>query len=353
MTRNCEGLAIAKEFCGGTLNPVDCIIQIWWFLLGAVVGSFLNVVIYRLPRGESLVWPPSHCPMCRHPIRWFDNLPVLSWFLLRGRCRDCGAPIALRYPLVELLAALLTGSVAWKIAGGYWTLAKPGPLPGMSGVILDGLQTVAVASHLLTLVAVVAILWDRKAVPASLWWPAVALVLGATVLSGFSPVPTVFFGHSYISQQTWIAMAGSVLAAGLAELLGEIRLRQYIRCRERDDRAKKRPPLAGRDGSGGDRLEKVTPANFGRLADSPVGMPRHWDWMVAGVLWCVILPGIGGAIPALLALCLELTMWGPMLFRGKRTHGPPCYGAERWLRSRSVLLALWGTVVWGLVLLWG
>ncbi len=69
---------------------------------GLVVGSFLNVCIHRLPRGESIVWPGSRCPGCGAPIRWFDNLPVLSYVWLAGRCRACGTRIALRYPLVEL-----------------------------------------------------------------------------------------------------------------------------------------------------------------------------------------------------------------------------------------------------------
>jgi leader peptidase (prepilin peptidase) / N-methyltransferase len=74
-------------------------------LLGLVVGSFLNVVIWRVPRGESIVSPPSHCPACDRPIRPRDNVPVLSWLVLRGRCRACAEPISARYPAVELLTA--------------------------------------------------------------------------------------------------------------------------------------------------------------------------------------------------------------------------------------------------------
>lgn len=70
-------------------------------VLGLLIGSFLNVVIWRVPRGESVVRPPSHCPACGRPIRPRDNVPILSWLLLRGRCRDCGSPISGRYPLVE------------------------------------------------------------------------------------------------------------------------------------------------------------------------------------------------------------------------------------------------------------
>ena len=73
------------------------------FLFGAIVGSFLNVVVARVPAGESIVHPRSRCPACRTPIAWYDNVPVLSWMLLRGRCRACRAGISLRYPLVELL----------------------------------------------------------------------------------------------------------------------------------------------------------------------------------------------------------------------------------------------------------
>jgi leader peptidase (prepilin peptidase)/N-methyltransferase len=80
-------------------------------LLGLCAGSFLNVVIYRLPRGESLVAPPSHCPGCNTAIRPYDNVPVLSWLLLRGRCRQCRTEISARYPLVEALTAALAVAV--------------------------------------------------------------------------------------------------------------------------------------------------------------------------------------------------------------------------------------------------
>src|SRR5215210_489530 len=76
-------------------------------LAGLLVGSFLNVVAYRLPRGESLAHPRSRCPSCGEPIRPYDNIPVVSWLLLRGRCRHCGAPISARYPAVELATAVL------------------------------------------------------------------------------------------------------------------------------------------------------------------------------------------------------------------------------------------------------
>ncbi len=91
-------------------------IAAWVLLLGATVGSFLNVVIARVPAGESIVHPRSRCPRCRKAIAWYDNLPVVSWLLLRGRCRACAAPISLRYPFVELLAAA-AAFLAWRRHG--------------------------------------------------------------------------------------------------------------------------------------------------------------------------------------------------------------------------------------------
>src|SRR4051812_49527341 len=78
---------------------------------GLIIGSFLNVVAYRLPRGESVVFPASHCPSCDRPIKAYDNVPVLSWLWLRGRCRSCHTSISARYPIVEAVtpALLLAG----------------------------------------------------------------------------------------------------------------------------------------------------------------------------------------------------------------------------------------------------
>src|SRR5687767_15471835 len=84
-------------------------------VLGLILGSFLNVVAYRLPRGESLATPASRCPGCDTPIKPYDNVPVLSWLLLRGRCRACGTSIAWRYPLVELTTGVLMALVVLRL----------------------------------------------------------------------------------------------------------------------------------------------------------------------------------------------------------------------------------------------
>jgi leader peptidase (prepilin peptidase)/N-methyltransferase len=78
------------------------------FFFGAIVGSFLNVCIYRLPLGKSIVTPPSSCPKCGKRIKWYDNIPIFGWLMLGGKCRFCKNPISIRYPLIELLTGLLS-----------------------------------------------------------------------------------------------------------------------------------------------------------------------------------------------------------------------------------------------------
>jgi leader peptidase (prepilin peptidase) / N-methyltransferase len=89
-------------------------------VLGLVMGSFLNVCIHRLPRRESIVRPRSRCPACGKPLEWFDNIPVIGWIVLGGRCRYCRAPISVRYPIVELASAAAAVAIVW--------LTPPGPL---------------------------------------------------------------------------------------------------------------------------------------------------------------------------------------------------------------------------------
>jgi leader peptidase (prepilin peptidase)/N-methyltransferase len=97
----------------GTPRVLDFVTALWLGLIGACVGSFLNVVAYRMPRGMSVVWKPSHCPRCGHAIRARDNVPVLGWLLLRGRCRDCGGAISPRYAIVEAAMGLAFFALAY------------------------------------------------------------------------------------------------------------------------------------------------------------------------------------------------------------------------------------------------
>ena len=108
--------------------------------LGLLIGSFLNVVAYRLPRGESLLWPASHCPGCEQPIKPYDNVPVLSWLLLRGKCRNCETRISPRYPAIELLTAVAFGAIV--LLNGVdrqliWELPFAAMLIAVAGIDLE------------------------------------------------------------------------------------------------------------------------------------------------------------------------------------------------------------------------
>ena len=92
------------------------------FILGSVIGSFLNVCIYRLPMGESIVFPPSHCKSCGRAIRFYNNIPILSYLMLKGKCADCGSRISIQYPLVELLSGVALTSVYYKFGLSLDTL---------------------------------------------------------------------------------------------------------------------------------------------------------------------------------------------------------------------------------------
>jgi leader peptidase (prepilin peptidase)/N-methyltransferase len=108
--------------------------------LGLLIGSFLNVVAYRLPRGESLLWPASHCPGCEQPIKPYDNVPVLSWLMLRGKCRNCDTRISPRYPAIELLTAVAFGAIV--VLNGVdrdliWQLPFAAMLIAVAGIDLE------------------------------------------------------------------------------------------------------------------------------------------------------------------------------------------------------------------------
>lgn len=90
------------------MNSYAYLLDIFVFVLGTVIGSFLNVCIHRIPKGQSIITPPSHCPACNQPVRFFDNIPLISYLILRGKCRYCGYHIPLRYPVVEFLSGSLS-----------------------------------------------------------------------------------------------------------------------------------------------------------------------------------------------------------------------------------------------------
>lgn len=137
------------------------------FILGTILGSFLNVVIYRLPRRLSIVRPRSRCPHCQTPIQPFDNIPLVSFLILRGRCRTCRAPISWRYPVVETAAGLLLASL--------WVRFAPseGWVPFVAGAVFA-----------LMLVAVFFIDLDHQIVPNAITYPGLAIGLLLAIPQG-------------------------------------------------------------------------------------------------------------------------------------------------------------------------
>ena len=139
--------------------------------LGLTIGSFLNVVVHRVPAGESVVLPPSACPRCGHRIRPYDNVPVVGWLLLRGRCRDCGEPISSRYPFVELGTGLAFALVAWFVLAAL--------ADDRTVWVLPALLYLAAISIALTLIDV-----DVRRLPDAIVLPSYILVL--VLLAGAS-----------------------------------------------------------------------------------------------------------------------------------------------------------------------
>lgn len=158
------------------------------FVLGAVIGSFLNVVVYRLPKGESIVHPPSRCPVCGHRLGPLDLVPILSWLASRGRCRYCGAPVSARYPLVEALTGGLFALAAW---------LHPAPDAGL--VLIWAFTAFLIALSFIDI--------DHYVLPDGLTYGGLALGLAAAAVWGF-PV-------------SWgAAWQGALAAAGLLALIG-------------------------------------------------------------------------------------------------------------------------------------
>jgi leader peptidase (prepilin peptidase)/N-methyltransferase len=173
--------------------------------VGAVVGSFLNVVIHRVPLEESIVFPHSRCPQCGTAIRPYDNIPVVSWLVLRGRCRGCRAPISARYPAVEVLTAVLFALTFWLRSGLSW------------GLPFDLLFVAA-------LVALVFIDAEHMILPNAITYPGVAVALLARLL-----VPNLygagFLCAAYGCEKAWLAsllnaLAGALFGGGFLWLTG-------------------------------------------------------------------------------------------------------------------------------------
>jgi leader peptidase (prepilin peptidase)/N-methyltransferase len=174
---------------------VSSLLAVFVFILGAIAGSFLNVIIHRYPLHESIVFPPSRCPDCQTPIRWYDNIPLLSYFVLRGRCRHCRSGIAPRYLLVELANALF-----------YLALyLRTGPTIGF-------LMIAAIVSMT---IALIFIDLDIQILPDVIDLPGLAIGLGAAALGA---VP--FDSDLSVAATLQEAIIGAVAGAGVLLAIG-------------------------------------------------------------------------------------------------------------------------------------
>jgi leader peptidase (prepilin peptidase)/N-methyltransferase len=175
------------------------LLEISCFLAGLLLGSFLNVVIARLPRGESIVSPPSRCPRCKARIAPWDNVPVLSYLLLRGRCRHCRNKIHWRYPLVELTAGVL-----------LWLLAREAASPAL---------LVPHAAFLLALLGVAWIDFDTRTIPDAITIPGVGIGLALSLFLPPGPGPALL-GAVAGGASLWLVGAAYERATGVPGMGG-------------------------------------------------------------------------------------------------------------------------------------
>ncbi|AHF07417.1 type 4 prepilin peptidase 1 [Desulfitobacterium metallireducens DSM 15288] len=140
----------------------EIIMSLFWGIFGLIIGSFLNVVIYRVPRGESIVKPGSHCTQCNHALKAWELVPVLSFIALRGQCHSCGTKISWRYPGVELLTGLLFFLWAWR------NPAEPLPVLGLHFILLAVLLALALID------------WDTMRLPDVLTLPLLTIGIGSS-----------------------------------------------------------------------------------------------------------------------------------------------------------------------------
>jgi leader peptidase (prepilin peptidase)/N-methyltransferase len=179
------------------------------FSAGAVVGSFLNVCIYRIPADESVVRPGSRCPGCKTPIAWYDNVPIVSWLVLRARCRRCGEPIAARYPLVEAIAGALA----------VLALVRMGPTT-------HGLAAFAFTAALLLITFIDL---DHLFIPDEVSLPGIAIGLAVALLPGGVTLPDAFGGVLLGGGVLWALAWGYERLTGIEGMgFGDVKLLAMI-----------------------------------------------------------------------------------------------------------------------------
>jgi leader peptidase (prepilin peptidase) / N-methyltransferase len=172
-------------------------------LFGLVFGSFANVVIWRFPRRESLSTPGSHCPRCDHPVRWYDNVPLVSWLLLGGRCRDCGAPISVRYPVVEALSGILWLAAGLRFGVSLRTAVAVGLFYLLMILAFIDLDTMKLPNPLVGLLAA-----------------AGGIAIGVSVATGIPAAPLIGVAATGLMASPVVAgVVGAVAGAGTSALI--------------------------------------------------------------------------------------------------------------------------------------
>jgi leader peptidase (prepilin peptidase) / N-methyltransferase len=180
-------------------------------VFGLMIGSFFNVVIYRMPRGESVVWPPSRCMQCGYRIKSYQNIPVLSWLWLRGKCKSCGTPISVQYPLIEALTGLVAALVI-----GYFSSAGSQYPPDFK----IGVTFLALAS-----IPIFVIDFRHFLIPDLITYPGMLLGLGLSFLpNGMTPLQSLT-GATVSGLFLWlVGYAASLLLKKEAMGLGDVKL---------------------------------------------------------------------------------------------------------------------------------
>jgi leader peptidase (prepilin peptidase)/N-methyltransferase len=260
---------------------------------GLLFGSFGNVLIWRVPRGESIVSPGSHCPQCGHAIRWYDNIPVVSWLVLGRRCRDCGEPIPWRYPLVELASGAL-----WVLAGWHWGFSPLVPVAIVFFYVLLVLSAVDIDTRRLPtrLVSVIGV--------------AAVIAVAASLITGldFGPLAGTG-GQGLLGNPAVVAVIGFLLGSGVtlavSGLYWLVRRRQAL-------------------GFGDVRL-------LGAMG-LVLGPYVLLAYAIANIL------GVFGSVPALVA--------SRKLQASEESPSPMSLPFGPYLAAAGVITALWGPAMW-------
>ena len=189
-------------------------------VLGLLFGSFLNVCIYRIPREKSIVWPPSSCPNCNARISWYDNIPVLSFLVLRGKCRNCKSLISIQYPIVELLTGALTLLFVWRYGLNVWTfvvLAAVYALIILSVIDLD-IMIIPDRFSLGLIVLGLAFAWCNPNFSGAWWQKELASLLGAGV--GLFGVLAIALLGTWLFKKEAMGGGDVKLMGGIGALIG-------------------------------------------------------------------------------------------------------------------------------------